>query len=138
MPDPQGKSPFEEALADHRELRDQISELRQLALDPQPPADLLLKVAAFHQRVCSHFRREDEEGMLDDLSHRHPRAARQIETLQSQHGEILGRLRGLIESREDPDVCEKLKSILNSLVEHERVETDLMSRVESEDIGAGD
>jgi hypothetical protein len=138
MTDSEGKSPFEEALADHRELRDQISELQQLALGPQPPADIREKIAAFHQRICSHFRREDEEGMLDDLSHRHPRAAKQIDVLQAQHGEILAGLRGLVDSPEDPDVCEKLKSILHSLVEHERAETDLMSRVETEDIGAGD
>jgi hypothetical protein len=137
MPDPQGESPFEEALAEHQELRDQISELQQIVQGP-PSAEISEKIAAFHERVSCHFRREDEEGMLDDLSHRHPRASRQIDALQAQHGEILGRLRSLVESPGDPDIAERLQAILNSLVEHERAETDLMSRVEMEDIGAGD
>lgn len=157
MPESGAEKPFEEVLREHEELRNTISKLREFVAARQPEiheegchpwaASLLARIATLHDRVCCHFRREEAEGLLDRLTILHPQAAREIENLKSDHDKILADIRDLMvatlsysegKSPDDPKLSGRLGRILDNLVDHEKSETDLITRVEYDDIGTAD
>ncbi len=91
-----------------------------------------------------HFRKEDQEGLLEDLALRHPTESERIEGLQREHQEILDEIRELMKatleysegkSPEDPRLRQRVHHTLDRLARHERAETELMTRVEYDDLG---
>ena len=144
-------------LEEHRELRGKVTELRQFLDNPRPEvgkrgshtwaAGLSQQLVMLHDQLFRHFRFEDEGGLVEEISFRHPRAANAIQELCGDHAQMLRRLRGLMgealdysEGRtpEDPALRHHVSDLLDHLEEHEREETDLIERLEFEDIGAAD
>ena len=157
MPKSDAEATVDQVLREHEELRGAIEELREFVAAPQPEigeeghevwaASMSGRVAKLHAMVSSHFRREDREGVLEELSHRHPRASKQIEALQEEHEEVLGSIRDLMmdtlsfsegKTPKDAKLSGRLGGILDRLENHERVETDLITRVEYEDVGGAE
>ena len=84
---------------------------------------------------------------MEEISFSHPRAALAIQDLCGDHAKMLRQLRSLMgetldysEGRrpEDPALRHHVSDLLDHLEEHEREETDLIERLEFEDIGAAD
>ena len=158
MPSPESQGPFEEILREHASLRDHMDRLRQMlaarkteVADPEPVSwstSLTSQVTSLHEKLVRHFRDEEEPGgALEQLSDHHPRASGRMEKFKEEHLEILDRIRALLSDTleasertplDEPNLGERLGSILDTLARHEHDETDFLSRTESEDIGGGD
>lgn len=157
MSKPESEKLFDQVLREHDEIKKVIADLRSFLSSPEPgigdegrpawAASLEAQVTALHGQLGSHFGREDREGLMKGLAIRHPRASRQIDALQADHDAILADMSDLVtaarglagkKSPEGLDVCRSLAEILDRLGEHERVETDLITRVEYDDIGTAD
>lgn len=157
MTESEAEKAFREVLQEHEELKKIIADLREFLQTRQPEveeegchpwaAGLLARMATLHDKVCCHFRHEEDAGLVEELSRRHPHAAKKIEILLVDHEEILKGIRDLMmgtlsysegKSPEDPNISGRLGGILDRLVSHEKVETDLITRIEYDDIGSGE
>jgi hypothetical protein len=157
MPEVLLQSHAARVLEEHKELRTKVGELRHFLESPRPEcgekgshtwaACLSRKLVGLHDQLFRHFRFEDEGGLVEEISFSHPRAALAIEELCGDHAHMLRRLRGLMgealdysEGRRpaDPSLRLHVSDLLDHLAEHEREETDLIERLEFEDIGAAD
>lgn len=151
------KTSFEHVLREHNELREMLDELREFLGRPRPETEdeeshgwavaLSGRLVGLHDKLSSHFRHEEQVGVLDELTRRKPRASKRIEALKGEHREILDGVRGLVADTlsysegtapEDPRLRQRLTTLLDSLTDHERVETELIQRLEYRDLGAGD
>jgi hypothetical protein len=103
-------------------------------------------VVELHEKLFRHFRFEEHEGMLHDLSEAHPRAIPKIEEIEKEHPEMLEALRLIAsdvllysEGRppEDSRIRRRITAVLDQLSEHERKEMDLIQRVFNRDLGGG-
>ena len=144
-------------LEEHRQLNAMVAELRLFLDEPRPAVGqkgahrwstkLTRRMVRLHDALFLHFREEEEGGMMEDLTEAHPRVTGEVETLVADHEEILRGLRrctaGAMEYSEgrepaDAGLRRRLARILDCLHEHERVETDLIQRLEYEMIEPGD
>jgi hypothetical protein len=151
------KTSFDKVLEEHRELRRLIQELRRFLEGPQPEiteedshswaADLMDRLVKLHRKLFPHFREEDRSGVLEELAERFPRALRTVQTLQAEHAQLLGELRGIVtaamiyaEDKLPPenDLRGRTLRLIDQLTRHEEAETDLIQRLYYEDLGGGD
>lgn len=147
----------EQVREEHLELRRKVFELREFLKKPRPrPGDagahtwaaaLSRQLATFHDELCRHFRFEEEGGMVEDIVWRHPRAANAAEQLASEHPELLSEVRRLMNATltyseggrpEDRALRRRTTDLLDCLAKHDRAETDMIHRLECDDIGVGD
>lgn len=157
MSDVMMQSSAARVLEEHRELRQRVAELRHFLEDPRPDlgargshtwaAGLSQQLVSLHDQLFRHFRFEDTGGLVEEISFRHPRALNAIQELCGDHPKMLRKLRSLTvwaldysEGRrpEDPALRRQVSLLLDRLQKHEREETDLIERLEFEDIGAMD
>lgn len=150
------RTSFEQILEDHEQLREMNADLRAFLDEERPEigergfhswaAELSQRLVLLHDKIFRHFRAEDQEGLMDDLALRHPRAAACIDMLNNEHDEILVNLRNLMsatlrysegKSPRDPRLRKRMLALLDQLSEHERTETDLILNVEYNDLGGG-
>lgn len=142
-------------LEEHRELRVTVGELQAMLArvdtsqsNPgQWVAELTQSLVLLHDRVCRHFRSEEECGILVELGEAHPRALPQVQSLMEQHAEILSGLRALVgetmigtERRADgaPGLRSRVRRVLDLLARHERAETTLITELVYQDLGTAD
>jgi iron-sulfur cluster repair protein YtfE (RIC family) len=147
----------ERVLQEHRELNQMVADLRAFLQQPRPKigekdshpwaADLSERLVKLHSKLALHFRYEEEEGVVEEISFRFPRASRKIEELVSQHPQILAEVRDLMgstlaysEGQEParPALRKRLNALLDLLDQHEQSETELIQQLEYEDLGDSD
>jgi hypothetical protein len=157
VPEPKSGNVFEQALEEHRELREKLAGLRGVLDQPRPEAGgqaaqswaagLSSRLVELHAMLTGHFREEEEQGVLDKLAQKHPGSARQIIALKGQHQQVLDGIRELTAATldysagtetADPRLRKRLGKLLDSIDSHEHVETDLIQRLEYQDLGEGD
>jgi len=148
---------IEKVLEEHRQLNAMVADLRLFLEEPRPEAgqkgahvwstELTRRLVRLHDALFRHFREEEEGGMMEELTEAHPRATGAVESLVHDHEEILRDLRhctaGAMQYSEgtgptDAAPRRRLVQILDCLHKHEVAETDLIQRLEYEEIGPGD
>ncbi|MHC4816219.1 MAG: hemerythrin domain-containing protein [Planctomycetota bacterium] len=144
-------------LEEHRQLNAMVADLRSFLEAPRPEVgqkgahvwstELTQRLVRLHDSLYRHFREEEEGGMMEELTAAHPRATGSVEALMSEHSKILGELRrctaGAMQYSEgteptDAALRSRLGQILDCLHHHEMAETDLIQRLEYEELGLGD
>lgn len=148
---------IEKVLEEHRQLNAMVADLRLFLEAPRPAVGqkgahawstaLTQRLVKLHDALFRHFREEEEGGMMEELTEAHPRATGAVESLVDEHEQILRQLRrctsGAMEYADgiepsDAALRQRLVRILDCLHEHEVAETDLIQRLEYEEIGPGD
>lgn len=144
-------------LDEHDELKQQLSELRGFLSSPRPDLGesgchtwascCAIRLVELHDKLFRHFRFEELEGMLHDLSESHPRAIPEIEGIAREHGQMLESLRAIASDvllysegtpPEDSRIRRRIMAVLDDLASHEEREMDLIQRVFYRDLGVGD
>ena len=157
MPEPTPHEWMEQILAEHRQLETSIANLRGFLQAPRPEigeegwrrwsARLSRDLVELHHLLVRHFRFEEDGGMMTDLSRKHPRANRWVEDLVGEHGEMLQQIRSITsavmsygEGRQpkEPALRRRLTTLFDRLHHHDRTETELIQRLEYEELGSGD
>lgn len=157
MPEVKTEEWIDQVLDEHRELREALARLRGFLEGPRPEvgqkgahrwsSELSSQLVTLHDKLFRHFRYEDDSGMVETLTQRHPRATRRIEELSDEHPAMLQEIRNLTfellaysegRPRGDTAFRRRLTTLLDQLDRHERDETDLIQRLEYRDLGAGD
>ncbi len=134
-----------------------VAELRRFLDLPRPEigekgahqwsARLCQQLVTLHDMLYRHFREEEEGGMMEDLARHHPRAAPWVEELTEEHVDMLRQLRRITaaamryaEGRKpnNPALRQRLICLCDLLAQHERAETELIQRLEYEELGLGD
>ena len=148
---------IQRVLEEHRQLNGMVADLRTFLERPRPElgqtgahtwsTELTERLVRLHEALYRHFQEEEEGGMMEDLTESHPRAAGPVQALVDEHGEILRGLRRCTawameysEGRAPADAAlrRRLGRILDCLHRHELDETDLIQRLEYEELGLGD
>lgn len=157
MPEVMTKKWAEQVLEEHRELRRKKDRLREFLGEPRPEAgatgahtwaaELARQLVALHDELFRHFRFEEEGGMAEEISTRHPRATVDVERLLGEHPDMLRDVRKLMDETltysegrapEDPSLRYRVTALLNRLERHECEETCMIHDLELLDLGTGD
>lgn len=142
---------------EHRQLVQAIEETKEILKRPRPGvgsesshgwgASMARKLTQLHDRISRHFRSEENSEFLEELSPMRPHVARSIETLQQDHGRILGDLQAIREAAvvyaegrepEKPHLRRRTLAVLERIAHHEHAETELLQRALYEDRGNAD
>lgn len=148
---------METVLEEHRQLRQMIAELREFLRQPRPVAgepgahtwasDLAQWLVKLHDGLFRHFRYEEQSGMAEDITIRHPRTSSEVDRLMGEHPQMLADVRTLMAEAldyseghdlEDPALRMRVEKVLDQLVEHECAETKLIQLSELLEVGVGD
>jgi len=148
---------YRQPLAELRELRELSRELIEYLSFPRPEAEepeshgwasgLYGQLTGLHQKVTHNFRNEESSALLQRLSERYPRAARQLGELQEERRRQFDELRSLVDdtmryAEADPpsedNLRERTRSLLEDIVRHEERSTDLIQSLVHVDVGTGD
>jgi hypothetical protein len=148
---------IQQVLEEHRQLEASIAALRGFLEAPRPEigeagwrrwsARLSRDLVGLHHLLVRHFRYEEDGGMMTDLSERHPRADRWVEELVDEHGVLLQEIRAITESvmsygeglqPDEPALRQRLTTLFDRLHRHDQTETDLIQRLEYEELGSGE
>lgn len=154
MPDKANRTTLKDALQEHKELREIVSQIEAFLQLPRPTigqkgyhtwaSDLAGRLVGLHDKLFRHFRSEEEGGLLEELSRLHPRASGKIEKLGGEHSEILEGLRKVMSAAlrysegkepEDPRLRQRVRRILEQASRHEKVETDMIQELIYSDLG---
>jgi len=154
MPEKANRSTLKDALQEHQELRENVSQLESFLDLPRPEigqkgyhtwsSDLAVRLVALHDKLFRHFRTEEEGGLMDELSRMHPRAATKIDKLESEHSEILEGLRNVMSAAlrysegkmpADPRLRQRVKKVLAKASKHEQIETEMIQELVYSDLG---
>ena len=158
MPEPTKQHRWmEHILAEHRQLEASIDNMRAFLEQPRPEigadaardwsAQLSKDLVELHHLLVRHFRYEEDGGMMTDLSKKHPRADRWVDDLVDEHRELLHDIRSITEAvmfygegREpkNPAIRRRLNELFDKLHKHDQMETELIQRLEYEELGTGD
>ena len=144
-------------LEEHRELEASIAALRAFLEQPRPEigeqeardwsARLSRDLVELHHLLVRHFRYEEDGGMMTDLSERHPRADQWVDDLVGEHRELLHDIRSITESvmfyeegrqPENPAIRRRLNELFDRLHKHDQTETELIQRLEYEELGSSE
>jgi len=134
-----------------------IAELREFLREPRPApgakgahtwsSGLAQWLVKLHDGLFRHFRYEEESGMAEDITLRHPRRSSEIERLIGEHPQMLAEIKMLMTEAldyseghllDDPALRTRLEAVLDTLDAHERAETALVQRAELQEVGVGD
>jgi len=154
MPEQNNRSSLRDALQEHQDLREIVSQLESFLDLPRPEigqtgyhtwaTDLAGRLVALHDKLFRHFRSEEEGGLLEDLARMNSSAVGKIDKLGSEHGQILEGLRNVMSAAlrysegkepEDPRLRQRVRNVLEQTGNHERVETDLIQEIVYSDLG---
>ena len=146
-----------EVLAEHRQLEASIGAMRGFLEEPRPAisdeaarewsARLSRDLVELHHLLVRHFRHEEDGGMMTDLSAKHPRADRWVDDLVEEHHELLHDVRSITEEvmfygegrqPENPAIRRRLNELFDRLHKHDQAETELIQRLEYEELGSGE
>jgi ferredoxin len=148
---------LDQVVQEHRELRETIPGLQRFLEGPVPKPGsqkartwrnrLAKQLQDLRENLAVHFRREQDSGLFEELAREFPRAADRLAALQAEHDQILSTLAVIRETilsysqartagGDDPRV--RARELLGQLARHETAETELIGRLHSEDLGAGD
>ncbi len=95
-------------------------------------------LSVFRRQLVDHFAHEEEGGLLDLAAATAPRLADRIEGLRAQHDELRARVDALVdEAAADAweRLAERFAALRGDLLEHERVENEMMQSAYLEDLG---
>ena len=148
---------IQQVLAEHRQLEASIAALRGFLEQPRPAIDddgarnwsarLSKDLVELHHLLVRHFRYEEDGGMMTDLSAKHPRAERWVDDLVAEHRDLLHDIRSITEAvmyygegrqPENPAIRRRLNELFDRLHAHDRTETELIQRLEYEELGSGE
>ena len=148
---------MQQILEEHRQLEASIKAMRGFLELPRPnigeqeardwSAKLSKDLVELHHLLVRHFRFEEDGGMMKDLSKKHPRADRWVDDLVDEHRELLHDVRSITESvmfyeegrePENPAIRRRLNELFDRLYKHDQMETELIQRLEYEELGSGD
>jgi hypothetical protein len=148
---------IQQVRAEHRQLEESIASLRGFLEAPRPEigekgwrrwsAKLSRDLVELHHLLIRHFRFEESGGMMTDLSRKHPRATRWVEDLADEHDVMLQQIRGITQAvmsygeglqPENPALRRRLTVLFDRLQRHDRAETELIQRMEYEELGSGE
>jgi uncharacterized protein (UPF0335 family) len=148
---------MDKVLEEHRQLRQMISDLAGFLQQPRPAigqqgahawgAEMAHRLVTLHDALFRHFRYEEESGMAEDITIRHPRRSVEIERLIGEHPQMLSEIKELMTEAldyseghllDDPALRTRLQTVLDHLNEHERAETDLVERAAFQETGGRD
>lgn len=146
-----------QVLEEHRQLEASIDALRSFLEQPRPEigdqdardwsARLSRDLVELHHLLVRHFRYEEDGGMMTDLSERHPRADRWVDDLIDEHRELLHDIRSITEAvmfyeegrqPKNPAIRRRLNELFDRLSKHDQTETELIQRLEYEELGSGE
>ena len=148
---------MEAVLEEHRQLRAMIAEIRDFLRQPRPvvgeqgahtwASELAQWMVKLHDGLFRHFRYEEQSGMAEDITLRHPRTASEVDRLMAEHPQMLADIRQLMaealdysegHTLENPALRKRVEEVLDTLVEHECAETKLIQLSELLEVGVGD
>lgn len=157
MPETTTREWIQQVLEEHRQLNAKVAELRSFLESPRPElcqpgahrwsTELCQLLVTLHDLLFRHFREEEEGGMMEELAGRHPRAAPWVDELMGEHREMLRVLRRITSATmsygegrmpDDPALRRRLVALCDLLSRHEGQETELIQRLEYEELGLGD
>ena len=145
---------IDEVFEEHIAIRARTDELRahlklapdqKLTDDPHAwTASLSEQVLSLHNTLSHHFEAEEKTGIFEDLASQFPHAGHRLDQLRKDHVELLGELRGVIDSvmfstdggeLEIASLRESIRGFLMRLSKHERTETEFRARLYTEELG---
>jgi len=148
---------MEAVLEEHRQLRLMIAELREFLRQPRPvvgeqgahtwASELAKWLVKLHDGLFRHFRYEEQSGMAEDITLRHPRTSNEVDRLMGEHPQMLANIKELMaealdysegHTLENPALRKRVEEVLDQLVEHECAETKLIQLSELLEVGVGD
>ena len=148
---------MQQILEEHRQLEASIAAMQKFLEQPRPDigdaaardwsAQLSKDLVELHHLLVRHFRFEEDGGMMTDLAERHPRADQWVEDLVDEHRELLHDVRSITEAvmfyeegrqPENPAIRRRLNELFDKLHKHDQEETELIQRLEYEELGSGD
>lgn len=130
----------EERLAEHRELQQEVDEIRrwwsQVAEMGRPNFyEMAMRLRPFRAHLAAHFESEEQGGYMSDVVRAAPRLQDRVNALQRQHSELLWHIDSLIERLEGNVPfeywCEAetaFQDLVRQLAGHENGENELMRR----------
>ncbi|MBI1314624.1 hypothetical protein GC176_25305 [bacterium] len=137
-------------LAEHQELMQKISELRQfwlevceLGMGPKC-FELADRIASIREHLQEHFDAEEQGGYLGPALRLAPQFADEAEVLRAQHAEFLTRLDSMGTRLRTGDhevwncMCGEVDAFVADLLKHEHHENAIVQAAFNEDNGAGD
>ncbi len=146
-----------QVMAEHKELRLKVQDMRSFLDEPRPDigqtgahtwaVGLARRLLDLHDELVRHFRFEETCGLVEELVINYPRAARQLEEILADHAVILSQLREILtgaliysegHASSDAGLRRKVGKLLDYMGRHEREETALIQRVEYREFGVGD
>jgi hypothetical protein len=148
---------MQQVLEEHRQLEASITAMRAFLEQPRPEigeqdardwsARLSRDLVELHHLLVRHFRYEEDGGMMTDLSEKHPRADRWVDDLVDEHRELLHEIRSITEAvmfyeegrqPENPAIRRRLNELFDRLHKHDQTETELIQRLEYEELGSSE
>ncbi len=148
---------MQQVLEEHRQLQAAITAMRGFLEQPRPDigddaargwsARLSKDLVELHHLLVRHFRFEEDGGMMTDLSEKHPRADRWVDDLIDEHRDLLHDVRAITEAvmfyeegrqPENPAIRRRLNELFDRLHSHDKTETDLIQRLEYQELGSGE
>ena len=147
---------MQQILAEHRQLEASIDAMRQFLEQPRPDigadeardwsAQLSKNLVELHHLLVRHFRFEEDGGMMTDVAKKHPRAEHWVDDLVDEHRSLLHDVRSITEAvmfyeegrePENPRIRRRLNELFDRLHSHDQMETELIQRLEYEELGSG-
>ncbi len=139
-------------LAEHEELDQRISNIRQLWLDVDQSGDgpdfvaMAAELSKLRPMLAQHFEHEEENGFLNDAILQAPRLSRQADDLLAEHRsflECVDRMTQRLSGRGEAysswrAVSVDLEAFVDTLHTHEQAENNLLQSAWFDDIGVGD
>ena len=148
---------MQQILEEHRQLEASITSMRRFLERPRPAIDdneardwsarLSKDLVDLHHLLVRHFRYEEDGGMMNDLSEKHPRAEHWVDDLVDEHRALLHDIRSITEAvmfyqegrePENPRIRRRLTELFDRLHSHDQMETELIQRLEYEELGSGE
>ena len=132
---------------EHAELRALLGQMSEILSARQVPLEeVVRKLSSLRDQLDSHFRHEESEGFFEQIADHAPRLAGRIKGLCSEHVNMLDDLDELLEQVMQGDgsdgwwqfIAAAFHDLSKRLMEHERVENELLQRAYTDDIGSKD
>ncbi len=132
---------------EHDELRALLGEIGQILSARQVPLEeVLRKLSLLRNQLETHFQHEEAEGFFEQIADHAPRLAGRINNLCTEHVSMLEEIDGLMEQAMQGDgsdgwwqfIAAAFHDLSKRLMEHERVENELLQRAYTDDIGSKD
>ena len=152
MSNPDTLSPLiREMIEDHKFIRSSIKRIQEVLRNKVRDRNSLhLALNMIHileDRLASHFKLEEDHGILQDIAEERPRLAEDVRGIIAEHGLMLHQLREIRQGRDDPALELKpflaktenaFETFVKTLIHHESNENQLVNEAYNWDIGDKD